>query len=203
MFVKKEGVVMKNLILPLALISLIMILGCAEKRTEVDESQLDGMRKTSMEFMKNLKEILIKQMQTKGVFQAVSVCSDTAQVLTNNFGLQKGVYIRRVSFKNRNENNFPDDFEKKILTKFELLKQNNELDNNTEHFEVVKEGEFTYLRYLKPILVQAECLNCHGNKDAMLPEVKELIASKYPEDKAFEYNIGDLRGAVSVKKVVE
>ena len=37
----------------------------------------------------------------------------------------------------------------------------------------------------------------------MLPEVKELIASKYPEDKAFGYNIGDFRGAVSIKKVIE
>ena len=203
MFVKNEGVVMKYFIFPLALISFIMILGCAEKRTEVDESQLDGMRKTSMEFMKNLKGILIKQMQTEGVLGAVSVCSDTAQVLTNNFGLKKGGYIRRVSFKNRNENNVPDDFEKKILTDFELLKQNNELDDKTEHFEVVKEGEHTYLRYLKPILIQAECLNCHGNKDEMIPEVKELLAEKYHHDKAVGYNIGDLRGAVSVKKVVE
>lgn len=134
---------MKYFISQIALISFIIFLSCTEKRTEVNESQLDGMRMTSLEFMKNLKGILIKQMQTEGVLQAVSVCSDTAQVLTNNFGLQKGVYIRRVSFKNRNENNFPDEFEKKILTKFELLKQNNELNDNTEHFEVVKEGEFT------------------------------------------------------------
>ena len=134
---------MKYFISQIALISFIIFLSCTEERTEVNESQLDGMRMTSLEFMKNLKGILIKQMQTEGVLQAVSVCSDTAQVLTNNFGLQKGVYIRRVSFKNRNENNFPDEFEKKILTKFELLKQNNELNDNTEHFEVVKEGEFT------------------------------------------------------------
>ena len=134
---------MKYFISQIALISFIIFLSCTEERTEVNESQLDGMRMTSLEFMKNLKGILIKQMQTEGVLQAVSVCSDTAQVLTNNFGLQKGVYIRRVSFKNRNENNFPDEFEKKILTKFELLKQNNELNDNTEHFDVVKEGEFT------------------------------------------------------------
>jgi hypothetical protein len=194
---------MKYFITSLVLISFVMFSDCTEKRTEVNQHQLEGMRTTSTEFMKNLKGVLIKHLQIERVLQAVSVCSDTAQVLTNNFGLQKGVFIRRVSFKNRNKNNFPDDFEKKILTKFELLKQNNELNDNTEHFEVVKEGEFTYLRYLKPILVQAECLNCHGNKDAMLPEVKELIASKYPEDKAFGYNVGDLRGAVSIKKVIE
>ena len=194
---------MKYLITLSALIIFILLGGCHEKRTEVSEDQLAGLRTTSMEFMKNLKGILIKQMQTKGVVQAVSVCSDTAQVLTNNFGLQKGVYIRRVSFKNRNENNYPDDFEKKVLSKFELLKQNNELDGNTEHFETFKEGEITYIRYLKPILIQAECLNCHGSGNEILPEVKELISLKYPGDKAIGYGVGDLRGAVSVKKAIE
>jgi len=194
---------MKYLISVSALIIFILFFSCTEKRTEVSEDQLAGMRTTSMEFMKSLKGILINQIQTKGVVQAVSVCSDTAQLLTNNFGLQKGVYIRRVSFKNRNENNSPDDFEKKILSKFELLKQNNELDDKTEHFETVEEGEFTYLRYLKPILIQAECLNCHGSGNEILPEVKELIALKYPGDKAIGYSVGDLRGAVSLKKVTE
>ncbi len=77
------------------------------------------MRTTATDFMKDLKSILIKQMQTGGVLQAVSVCSDTAQVLTNNFGVERGIYIKRVSLKNRNPNNFPDDFEKRILNQFE------------------------------------------------------------------------------------
>ena len=193
---------MKYLINVSILFFLILFLGCADKRTEVTEDQLEGMRATSMEFMKSLKGILIKQIQTKGVLQAVSVCSDTAQVLTNNFGLQKGVFIRRVSLKNRNENNYPDDFEKMVLNKFELLKQNNELDDKTEHIETVKEGEYTYARYLKPILIQAECLNCHGNPNDMMTDVKDLIRQKYPQDKAVGYSIGDLRGAVSVKKAL-
>jgi len=188
-----------------ALVSILFFLSlsCTEERMEVSEDQIEGMRTTSMEFMKSLKGILINQIQAKGVVQAVAVCSDTAQVLTNNFGIQKGVYIRRVSLKNRNVNNYPDDFEKKVLNKYELLKQNNELSEKTEHFEVVQEGEFTYLRYLKPIVIQVECLNCHGLESDMLPEVKELIAKKYPNDKAIGYSIGDLRGAVSVKKAVE
>ena len=193
---------MKYLINVTILFFLILFLGCADKRTEVTEDQLEGMRATSMEFMKSLKGILIKQIQTKGVLQAVSVCSDTAQVLTNNFGLQKGVFIRRVSLRNRNENNYPDDFEKMVLNKFELLKQNNELDDKTEHIETVKEGEYTYVRYLKPILIQAECLNCHGNLNDMMTDVKDLIMQKYPQDKAVGYSIGDLRGAVSVKKAL-
>jgi len=195
---------MKYFISVLLLLFVILFSRCSEDKViEISEEQKLGMRKTAVEFMKELKGILINQIQTNGVLRAVSVCSDTAQVLTNNFGLQKGVFVRRVSFKNRNENNYPDDFEKKILSKFELLKQNNELNDMTEHIEIVKEEEFTYLRYLKPILIQAECLNCHGSENDIMPEVKELMAQKYSKDKAVGYTIGDLRGAVSVKKAIE
>lgn len=181
----------------------ILILSCTERKVELNESQISGMRTTSQEFMKNLKGILIHQIQTNGVLQALSVCSDTAQVLTNNFGVQKGVYIKRVSLKNRNANNIPDNFEKIVLNKFELLHQNKELNSETEYAEIVEEGDYKYLRFLKPILVQAECLNCHGSETDITPEVKRLVAEKYPDDKAVGYKIGDLRGAVSVKKVIE
>jgi hypothetical protein len=187
----------------IVLFLLLSLISCSENKVEISEEQVIGMRTTSVEFVKSLKGILVNQIQTNGVLKAVSVCSDTAQVLTNNFGLQKGVFIRRVSFNNRNKNNFPDDFEKKVLNKFELLHQNKELNSETEHVEIVREGEFKYLRYLKPILVQAECLNCHGSESDIMPEVKKLIAQKYSKDKALGYSIGDLRGAVSLKKVVE
>lgn len=194
---------MKYLISVIVLSFSLSLLSCSENKVEVSEQEIAGMRTTAMEFMKDLKGVLISQIQTNGVIQAVSVCSDTAQILTNNFGIQKGVYIKRVSLKNRNENNFPDDFEKKVLSKFEILHQNKELNDATEHAEIVQEGEFKYLRYLKPILVQAECLNCHGSETEIMPEVKQLIAQEYSDDKAIGYKIGDLRGAVSLKKVIE
>jgi len=194
---------MKYFISALALFFYLFLLSCSENKVEVSEQEITGMRTTAMEFMKDLKGVLINQIQTNGVLQAVSVCSDTAQVLTNNFGVQKGVFVRRVSFKNRNANNSPDDFEKKVLSKFELLYQNKELNSETEHVEIVQEGEFKYLRYLKPILVQAECLNCHGKETDIMPEVKQLISRQYGDDKAVGYKVGDFRGAVSLKKVVE
>jgi len=49
--------------------------------------------------MESLKTILVKEMQTNGIAAAVSVCSDTAQLLTNNYGIKKGIYIKRVSVK--------------------------------------------------------------------------------------------------------
>jgi hypothetical protein len=130
------------------------------------------------------------------------VCSDTAQVLTNDFGLMKGVYIKRVSFKNRNKNNVPDGFEANVLKRFEQMKNESKLASDSEHFEIIKENDHQYLRYIKPIEIGAVCLKCHGNEDKISTEVKDLIAKKYPDDKAVGYKNGDLRGAISIKKLI-
>ncbi|MBV6419999.1 MAG: hypothetical protein DAHOPDDO_01225 [Ignavibacteriaceae bacterium] len=194
---------MKKLLILNVLIIFGLISGCSENKIEVSENQIAGMRATAVEFMKDLKSILINQIRTNGMLSAVSVCSDTTQVLTNNFGVQKGVYVKRVSLKNRNVNNAPDDFEKRVLNKFTLMQLNNELNDDSEYAEIVEEGEFKYLRYLKPILVQAECLNCHGSENDISPEVELLINQEYPDDNAVGYKIGDLRGAVSLKKNIK
>jgi len=194
---------MRQFIISAALFFTFLFIQCSENKREVSENQIIAMRTTGNDFMKELKGILIEQIQTSGVVQAVSVCSDTAQLLTNKFGVERGVFIKRVSLKNRNKNNYPDDFEKRILNNFELLKQNNQLDGETEFAEITTEGDYKYLRYLKPIIIQAECLNCHGNKADMMPRVKDLIAQKYPDDTAFGYRVGDLRGAISIKKLID
>jgi len=194
---------MRRLIISTTLIFTFLFIQCSENKQEISENQIVAMRTTANDFMKELKGVLIEQLQIGGIVQAVSVCSDTAQLLTNKFGVERGVFIKRVSLKNRNKNNYPDDFEKKMLNKFELLKQNNELDSETEFAEITAEDDYKYLRYLKPIVIQVECLNCHGNRENMISDVKDLIAQKYPRDKATGYNVGDLRGAVSIKTSIE
>jgi hypothetical protein len=194
---------MKN-ILFINLLILILTIACSEKNreTQVTENQKIEMRNAASEFMGMLKSTLINQIKTEGVLSAVAVCSDTAQVLTNEFGLMKGVYIKRVSFKNRNKNNVPDEFEANVLKEFEQKNNEGKLTTGIEYFEIIEENDHNYLRYMKPIKIGAACLMCHGNEENISPEVKELIAKSYPDDKAVDYNKGDLRGAVSIKKLI-
>ncbi len=186
------------------LLILILIISCGEKNQEaqITENQKKEMRENASEFMGQLKSILIKQIKSEGTLSAVAVCSDTAQVLTNDYGLKKGVYIKRVSFKNRNKHNVPDEFEARILKEFEQIKKEGKLTSDTEHFEIIIENDYQYLRYMKPIKIGAACLKCHGNEEKISPEVKGLITKRYPDDKAVGYKNGDLRGAVSIKKLI-
>lgn len=188
------------LIIGLSLIILIHS-GCSEKsKTQIPEPTKAVLRKDAKEFMESLKSVLMKEMQTNGIASAVSVCADTAQLLTNSFGITKGIYIKRVSFKNRNPNNKPDDFETKALDYFDKLKSEGQLNESTEFVEVTEFDGDLSIRYLKPIIMQAPCLNCHGPVESIMPDVKEIISQKYPDDKAHGYKIGDLRGAISIQK---
>ena len=193
----------RKIFLSTVVVTSLLLLNCSDKEMEVTEEQREQMRTTAADFMDELKGILLNQVQTNGVVSALDVCSDTAQVLTNEFGLQRGVFIKRVSVKNRNTNNFPDAYEQNVLNSFQEMLRNKKLDGKTELAELVKEGEFTYLRYMKPILIQPECLNCHGSESNMQGEVSSLIAERYPNDKALDYKPGDLRGAISIKKLIE
>ncbi|MCC7054339.1 MAG: DUF3365 domain-containing protein [Gemmatimonadaceae bacterium] len=50
------------------------------------------------------------------------------------------------------------------------------------------------VRYLRRITVESSCLLCHG----ALASRPAFIAANYPQDRAFGFKVGDLRGAYSV-----
>ncbi|MBT8387649.1 MAG: DUF3365 domain-containing protein [Ignavibacteria bacterium] len=193
----------RKIFLSAVVLTSLLLLNCSDKEMKVTKEQKEQMRTTAADFMNELKGTLTNQIKANGLVSALNVCSDTAQVLTNKFGLQRGVFIQRVSFRNRNENNFPDDYEQTVLNSFQEMLENNKLDSNTELAELVDEGGFTYLRYMKPILIQPECLNCHGNLSSMQKEIRRQIRERYPKGKAYDYKPGDLRGAISIKKLIE
>lgn len=195
---------MKNFIsLSAVLLFLFIWAGCGEKsKPELTEQIKNGLRTDAKIFMDSLKVILVKEMQKHGIISAVSVCSDTAQLLTVNYGLSKGIYIKRVSFKNRNPRNAPDGFESKVLNYFRELSSVGKLNETTEFTEIINVDGVSRVRYMKPIIVQAPCLSCHCTNEQISPEVKSIIQNKYPEDKATGYQIDDLRGAVSIQKTL-
>lgn len=194
---------MKKIISLSMLIIFLIILSCSEKpKPELTDQIKNGLRKDAKEFMESLKSILVKEMQTNGIVSAVSVCSDTAQILTNDYGVKKGIYIKRVSFKNRNQNNIPDEFETKALQYFEELKINGKLSETTEFTDIEEINGVKKVRYLKPIIIQAPCLGCHGTQENIGADVKNILNEKYPNDKATGYQMDDLRGAVSISKTL-
>jgi hypothetical protein len=52
----------------------------------------------------------------------------------------------------------------------------------------------TRVGVLRPIVLQPMCTACHGPGDRISTEVKQLIADRYPEDRATGFNNGEIRG---------
>lgn len=55
-------------------------------------------------------------------------------------------------------------------------------------------GDKIQHRYFRRIVVDQPCLACHGDKDAR----PAFIKAKYPDDRAFGFAVGDLRGIYAV-----
>lgn len=188
-----------------ALIAAIFI-ACQDEAAETgaegvnDESTQEAVtqaRELSEHLIGNLKQHLMRKVAEGGFAGAVQVCSKIGQQLPATLEDSTGHYIRRVSLGYRNPADIPDEYERQKLKAFERLNQTDELEN--EYVEVVQHDSVEVLRYMRPLLTQGLCLNCHGPKEQIPPEVQTILAQTYPEDRATGYQLGDVRGAVSVK----
>ena len=53
---------------------------------------------------------------------------------------------------------------------------------------------------MRALPTQELCLGCHGTDDRLSPAVKARLAALYPDDKAVGYGLGQIRGAMTIKK---
>ncbi len=133
-----------------------------------------------------------KELAAGGPARAVSVCAEVAPQVARERSTA-GLTVRRVSARPRNPADAPDAFEAERLTKME-----------TAHATGLPAGELAEwqpdgtLRMMRPIVVGKACLACHGDAAQIDPDVRRLLAARYPDDKATGYREGDFRGAVSV-----
>jgi hypothetical protein len=93
--------------------------------------------------------------------------------------------FRVTSDEYRNPANTPDAFEKLSIAQFKQ-------DSNQKYAETFETGVY---RYTTPIFVKPACLRCHGKPEDAPPEVLE----KYGDKRAFGYQVGDVRGVISVR----
>ena len=155
-------------------------------------------RAAAEDLLSTLKSVLSAHMASGGPAQAVTACSDTAQVLTEQVELRHGLTIRRVSERWRSALDEPDPYETALLRRFDILARSDSLTPESEHAEITLEGSQRVFRYMKPITVQPACLSCHGPIDRLHPAVIRILGERYPDDTAVQYREGDLRGAVTV-----
>jgi hypothetical protein len=153
------------------------------------------------QFFGSLKGELQAALQEGGPVTAISICKLKAPRLTKEFSSLSGWYIARTALKLRNQNNHPDDWEKRVMEEFEVRKANGESLQNMEYSEVVTVEGKKIFRYMQAIEVKELCLNCHGQN--IKPEIRRILRQLYPNDLATGFEKGDFRGAFTLAKSLE
>ena len=136
-----------------------------------------------------------------GVAGAIPVCKEQAPELIKAKRQETGWDIRRVSLKVRNaERATPDLWEARQLADFNIRAANGEKPDTLEKSEIVTIDGKQVFRYMKALPVSEVCLKCHGPADALDAGLKAELASSYPHDRATGYRVGEVRGALTVKR---
>ncbi len=160
----------------------------------------DEARKVAKEFATQLGGELKKEMEANGPGSAIKVCRNVAPAIASELSRKNGWHVGRVSQKVRNPLlGTPDAWEQKVLADFDrrLEKEN---PANMDFAEIVAEPQGKYFRYMKAIPTQDACLKCHGTDEVRVQAAKDTLAAEYPHDKATGYTLGQLRGAITIKR---
>jgi len=147
-----------------------------------------------------LQSELKTAMQTGGPVAAIGVCNTRAMPITQRVAAEQGLHLSRVSLKNRNPANVPNEWQSAVLKDFQQQKAEGKGIESLAWSETVNlDGEKEF-RFMKAIPTGGVCLMCHGTD--ISPEVSRVLADLYPMDQATGYSEGDIRGAFVVTRQV-
>lgn len=138
-----------------------------------------------------LLKTLSKALADKGAAEAVGFCSLQALPLLDSLSKSKNVQIGRISDRYRNPADAPKGIDNEVLNAYKAAAAARQpLEATVRH-----SGQEVY--FYRPIMIAMPgCLQCHGNADKDIsPEVAAALKSRYPDDLATGYALGELRGA--------
>lgn len=188
---------------PALLVAAAAMVACGESRDSaeppvpVDSATVAAARTAADQLGADLVTMLTGELKRGGPAAAISVCSDSAQVRTERHQ-SSGITVRRVGTRVRNTKNAPDSTESAVLAAFADAIASNRTLPDTAFATRNANGQIV-THYMRAIRIQEFCLACHGPADSISAAVKQVIATRYPKDRATDYRLGDLRGAISVR----
>jgi hypothetical protein len=178
------------------------LFGSALHAQDFDKKQAAADAKQVVQgFAKSLKSELLAAMQKGGPEHALGVCNIEAMPITAKAGSANDSMVSRVSLKNRNPDNVPNDWQREILEQFDARAADGEDIAPMASVTVADVDGKKQLRFMKAVPTEAPCLACHGQ--TLSAEVQSKLDELYPEDKATGYSLGDVRGAIVVIKDYE
>ncbi|RMH02625.1 MAG: DUF3365 domain-containing protein [Planctomycetota bacterium] len=174
----------------------LFVLRAVEKRAAM-ERQVSEARQRAEEavaaLQERLKSELTAAMQQGGPAAALRVCAESAQPLTEDFRGEAGFPVGRTALRLRNPANAPGPLAEEWMRRVGVQTSAAAPVEPAVKVEEFLDGD-RLLHYWQPIYVQPQCLPCHGMPEQIPAEVADLLAERYPEDRATGFAAGDFRG---------
>lgn len=161
---------------------------------EREKSELTQQAKVKIHaFSKELKRNLKQAIKSGGLEAGIEVCHEKAPQIAQEMSTD-GWTISRTSLKARNDSNHPKLWQKEVLLQFQK-----QLVQGTSAKQLsVSQLDDSSFKLMKAIPTGELCLSCHGTKIPM--SVKNKLHELYPNDKAVNFSLKDIRGAFVVEK---
>jgi len=157
-------------------------------------------RKVATAVPPKLLAVLQEEIDRSGPEGAVAVCQEKAPAMARAASEQTGWAIRRVSLRNRNPKAVPDAWERTALQDFDRRLAAQEPAAKLELAEVTLEDGKPVQRYIRALPTVGLCLECHGTAERVSPAVAARLKALYPADLATGYTVGQVRGAITLRK---
>jgi hypothetical protein len=165
-----------------------------------DPAWIQDARQVAAQVPPKLLATLTQAIDKGGPDGAIAVCRDEAPKLAKAASEQTGWSIRRVSLRQRNPKAVPDAWERAALEDFDRRAAAGESAATLEKAELLNEGGQKVQRYMRALPAQPLCLACHGDAASLSPAVSARLKELYPEDRAVGYAVGQIRGAMTIKR---
>lgn len=166
----------------------------------VEEPWMADARAVATAVPPKLLQVLTDAIAKSSAADAVTVCQDTAPKMAKAASEQSGWQVRRVSLRNRNPKAVPDAWERETLEDFDGRAAAGEATASLERATVQTFDGKPLQRYMRALPTQGLCLSCHGPADQLAPGVAERLKALYPDDRAVGYSLGQIRGAMTLKR---
>lgn len=148
-----------------------------------------------------LLAVLRTEITRGGPEGAIDACREQAPALARAASAETGWAVRRVSLKQRNPKAVPDAWERAALEDFDRRAAAGVAPAQLERAERVTGADGrAEQRYLRALPVVELCTGCHGTPDRLSPAVQARLQALYPADRGVGYRVGDIRGAITLRR---
>jgi hypothetical protein len=190
--------------LPLFLsLCLAGLAGCAGTPPKaVDAKVLEETRAAAGKLATELGGRLKAEMSSNGPVAAISVCKQVAPEIASRISQEKNWQVGRVGTRARNPGNTPNAWQQEALKQFAERLAKGEKPDAMEFTQIERDtaGYGAHLNYAKAVVLQPVCTTCHGAVEGIPEGVRAKLKEDYPNDKATGYQVGDLRGAIVIRR---